>query len=743
MTPETLLPYIDSNHEKELPFIRELSEPPHSTSILNPERELRPDEVAFADGVRFSIEGFSGPSFDTVFRDFRDFSRVCMEIDDIDEGNFAFAFRRDENFKDDESFSLSVGEESCVVSAGGVDGLRRALIHIEDEMSIRRFPALMKGDVERHPVVRLRMSRSPFASYRFGTGWELDKNADAYPEEYLNRMAHCGVNGVWVAGILRELVHSNTLPEMTVPETRLSLLRGLVEKADLYGIKVYFFCIEPRIQDDRDPVFQAHPEIRGSKWGNYGRTLCTSHPLVLEYIEEVTAELFRSVPGLGGMINLFRGERTTACCSQPPQILGSDPKNPEKGRPAGYVVPCPLCSKRKMEDIYGDELNAFNKGMRSVSADAELIAWNYGHGQMDLNKKILERIDQDIRFLDTFEHDGEKIIHGETRIIDEYAISYVGPSSPFEELNSHAVGNGKSLYAKIQLGATFETPSMPYVPVPASVYRKFKRMRELGVEGVMQSWIIGGFPSIMHKAAGMAAFLPLEEENAFLERLAAIDWGEDNASVVAEAWSFFHNAYDLYPFSSPVFYFGPIAKSPAYHLNLEPRGDIAKPYNWGVGRDRSLQPYEDRIGRWLGVFSADEIIKSFRSMASVWSMGLEMLRPVAATFARNAPPMRQLAVAEALRIQFASCANVYEFYKLRDELPEMTRNDKLKAYKRMEIVALDDIDLAEKMKSFIRIEPSIGFQAEMRYYSFSEKLIDAKIAQVNVMLEKLRGLMAK
>ena len=741
MTPETLLAYIDKNQGTPLPFAEELAAPLHTESILDRNRELRRDEVGFAAGYRLLLNVRETSSLQTAICDFRSFMKNCLEVPDLPNSGYTFSVAMNDEVAaaTAESFSLDIGQSGCRISASDINGIRRALIYLEDEMSIRRFPALPLKTVARSPSVKLRISRSPLASYRFGTGWELDKQNDAYPEEYLNKMAHCGINAIWVAGILRELVHSKVLPEMTVPETRLELLAKLVKKAEYYGIKVYFFCIEPRIQDERDPVFQAHPEIRGSKWGNYGRTICTSHPLVLEYIQEVTAELFRKAPGLGGMINLFRGERTTACCSPPPPLVGSDPKDPTKGRPADYVKPCPGCAKLAMEDIYCAELASFLTGMRSVSDDTRLIAWNYGHNQMDLNKKILAKIHPDIIFLDTFEHDGKKQICGKTRTIDEYAISYVGPSDPFRELNNQARKYDKSLFAKIQLGATYETPSMPYVPVPTSAYRKFKWMAKHNINGVMQSWIIGGFPSVMHKAAGEAAFAPLEkDETAFLRRLAAIEWGEKQADTVCQAWKIFFKAYDLYPFSSPIFYFGPIAKSPAYHLYLEPQGDIAKPYNWGLTRDRNPQPYEDNLQRWLGSFTVEEIITSFRNLAGIWQKGLTLLQKAAAYFPVRSPQARELAVATALQLQFCSAANVFEFYQLRETLgTESKKKERTDLYQQLRRIAKDDIRLAQAMKPLLQIEPSIGYQAEMQCYSFSIPLLDAKIEQVNKMLAKL------
>ena len=100
-------------------------------------------------------------------------------------------------------------------------------------------------------------------------------------------------------------------------------------------------------------------------------------------------------------------------------------------------------------------------------------------------------------------------------------------------------------------------------------------------------------------------------------------------------------------------------------------------------------------------------------------------------------------MAEAAGIQFESCANVYEFYHTREQLFSADNAGKSRLLKRMRRLALDDIALAKKMRPLLKIDSSIGYQAEMRCYSFSENLIDAKIAQVNEMLDRLRHLMAE
>jgi hypothetical protein len=232
--------------------------------------------------------------------------------------------------------------------------------------------------------------------------------------------------------------------------------------------------------------------------------------------------------------------------------------------------------------------------------------------------------------------------------------------------------------------------------------------------------------------------MPLAEEDEFLLRLAAVEWGGEYAEMIVDAWKLFFSAYELYPFSRPFFYYGPIARSPAYHLYLDKQETDAAPYNWGIERNRTVQPYADNLQKWLGDFSADEIVRGFRAMGEEWERGLAIMRNVAAAGKNICREQRkELAVAEALCLQFFSTANVVEFYALRDSLYDADEEQAVDIYLRMKKAAEDDVRLALQMKKFIQIDSSIGFQSEMHYFSFSEKLIDEKVAQVKRMLEKL------
>jgi hypothetical protein len=396
---------------------------------------------------------------------------------------------------------------------------------------------------------------------------------------------------------------------------------------------------------------------------------------------------------------------------------------------------CSRCARRPVHEGLAELLRCFEDGMRSVNPEGEILAWDYAPTPEKL--RVIERVGPRTVWLSCFEHGGRKTICGMPRRINEYSLSYVGPSTIYRQTQRLARRHGKPLYAKLQLGNTYEMSAMPYVPVPGSVYGKFRAMQRISTRGAMVSWIIGGFPSPMLKAAGEASFAPLAGPSVFLRRLAAVEWGEGAAAPVVRAWRHFFRAFDQYPMNNEVFYYGPITRSPAYHLALTPEPRLAKPYNWGWTTEREFQPFEDDPRRWCGTFTPVELMRSFRAMAREWAVGVAhleaALRRLPASAARE-NPARQVVVARAVGIQFASCANVIEFYRLRRRIGRGSSAASRRVCHRMHAVAADDVRLALEMKTLLRQDPTLGFHSEVWHFSFSRGLLDAKIRQVRCVL---------
>lgn len=711
------------------PIIDDLSAPLHQHSLRDVSRTAHAEtEVSLANGFSIEASDFAGEEhLEVLLADLREFMRAAMETPETN-GGFPIRLVRGEPGQCPpdavEAHAVETRPGACTVTARNLAGLRRAIFFVQDEMSLRRAPILPKARTVRWTRLRTRISRSPIAPYRWMSGWELEDENDYYPDAYLARLAHSGVNGVWVSGLLRNLVASPVIPELGPGATRLEKLRQLIGKTARYGIKVYLFCIEPRALPDGHPAAAAHPEIVGAH-----NSLCPSAPIVLEYVRQAMRDLFAAAPDLAGVINIFNSERATTCW------MNDD-----------YVQDCPRCRARPKAQVLGETLDAFADGIRASSSTAEFMAWTY---MMDPKTRsmttlpiepmleVMRRTSKDVAWLGNFEHGGTKEVCGKTVGVHEYALSYVGPSPLFTDLAREARTLGRRTYAKLQVGTSYELPSLPHIPVPGIVYDKLSGLTDLGASGAMLGWIPGGFPGPMLKAAGEAAFEPRQAKSPFLRRLAGIYWGEANAERVAAAWECFGAAWQAYPFNNAVLYFSPLARGPAYQLHLERETRLAAPYNWGYGRSRNAQPFEDQVKRWLGPYTVDEVVGCFRSMGDAWIDGVDALNAALRETAGNPELKKQTAVATALRIQCLSAADSYEFYALRDRLLEADSDERLALVNRMRDVAEHSLNLALQMKPLLAVDPAIGFHSEMFAYSYSVADLDAKIVQVCDMLEIL------
>ena len=420
------------------------------------------------------------------------------------------------------------------------------------------------------------------------------------------------------------------------------------------------------------------------------------------------------------MINIFNGERLTTCWFD------------EK-----HVQSCPRCRVRSQVEVLAEDLNCFMEGIRAASPAAKLLAWGYSGTRATDFTPFIRYLHKDVIWLGNFEHEGEKAVHGKPVKVHEYSLSSVGPSEAYARCARELVAAGRPVYAKLQIGTTYELSSVPYVPVPQVAYAKLAAMHGLGLKGAMISWIIGGYPSPMLKAAGEASFAPLLPERPLLVRTAATQWGPAQAERVVDAWDRFSRAFQLYLCAIEVFYYGPITRCPAYQLHLERESQRALPYNWGFTRARRKQPFEDKVGRWLGPFTAEELISTFREMGGMWREG-EALLAEALKARPDVPELRrQQAVAAAARLQFLSAANVIEFYSLRDRLRQADAEEQRHLLRRMRTAAEDDMALAEQMKPLVRLDCTVGFQSEIYDYCYTEAELEEKIRHDRQTLETL------
>lgn len=602
-----------------------------------------------------------------------------------------------------EAYKLDIRADSCLIQANDTEGVRRAVYYLEDMLLAADGPFLRIGVIARKPWLKSRISRCFFGPIKRPplNRDELMDDVDYYPDEYLNRLAHEGINGLWLTIAFSDLCKTSITELAPDAEKRLEKLRKTVKKCLRYGIKTYIFCIEPRAMAPDNPVLLNNPVLRGAIAWDKKYCFCPSSNVAQKYIYDSTNWIFSQVPGLGGMINISFGERVTTCLS------------------SHFGVTCPVCSKKTPGEIIAAALQPMERGMHAAAPDAELISWLYvpqngtGSACDEQMLDIADKLPENVILQYNFESSGGKEQLGKYRHAGDYWLSYTGPSSIFARLNEKARARGNAVSAKIQVCCSHEVASVPLVPVPGLLYKKYKAMHELGISHVMQCWYFGNYPGIMNKAAGELAFEEFSDsEEDFLRRLAKPEWGKYTDQVV-KAWELFADGYSNYPLDNMFQYYGPMHDGVVWPLHLKPT-DLPLAPTWKLEYGTS----GDRYGECLGNFSLEEVLTLCAELSGKWNNGMKILRELRGEFKTSKERLKDIALAEALDIQFQSGYNILEFYALRDKLLNTSRGHGIKILNRMRKLVLEEIKDTERMVKLCEADPRLGFHPEAEGYKY-------------------------
>ncbi len=604
-----------------------------------------------------------------------------------------------------ESYCISVEADRCILQAQDTEGIRRGLIFLEDEMQRREGPILQLGEISRKPSIRSRITRGFFSPTNRPPKCmdELMDDVDYYPEEYLNRLAHDGTNGLWIYTYFKELLCSEYFEEYGKDwEKRISKLKKVVDKCGRYGIKVYVFGVEPSYLTPK--MAEKYSDAVGYPvdWaGDTHYTLCTHSERGEKYCVEATQKLFELVPNLGGIIDITDGERVTACSSMPDMHL------------------CPRCGQYARSRVLARNTDLLKEGMRRAGSNAEFISWTYAHREWEM-KDIQDYIHcgpADVMYMENFEDNGYALQLGKTRQAIDYWLSYTGPSQMFEGAAQAAMQDGKQMFAKMQVCCSHELATVPYIPVPGILFDKYAAARKLGTTGVMQCWYFGNYPSLMSKAAGELSFMDdFSDKYGFLKDLAGIYYGSKAEEAVL-AWTHFENGYRNYPINIMFSYYGPMHDGVVWDLALLPK-------NRPLSRSWLLMdvPDGDRIGECLqSGHTLDEAVLLTGMMKEEWKKGMELLP--------DGESWEQSSVAKALDILFDSGHQILKFYALRERLG---RNEaEVEALlKEMEAIVDAQIKCSRDMICLCENDPRLGYHSEAEGYKFFPKKLSDRIEKL-------------
>ena len=605
---------------------------------------------------------------------------------------------------DREEYRLSVGTDAVTLEASDAEAIRRGLYHLRDRLA--GSPYLKRGTVRRKPWLRNRISRCFFGPIKrppFNVD-ELMNDVDYYPAEYLGRLAHEGVNGLWLTIAFREVCDTSIRPAAPDAARRLAKLRATVERCRRYGIKVWAFCIEPFLWSKAagNPVPPGCEELLGPGYfaeetGDELRSFCVDSETARTYLYECTNSLFRSVPHLGGLMTISLGERTTSCLSR----IGCFNESGE--------IPCDRRCGRTAPGILADVLGAMKRGMADASPDAELISWLYlpqAEPTADWIERLPTGLPPDVTLAVNFESGVTKRQLGAVRAGGDYWLSQVGPSERFVRMAEAARGRCQ-LAAKLQVACSHECATVPEIPVPGLLYRKYRAMRALGVRHAIQCWYFGNYPGLMNEAAGRLAYEDFSAgEDAFLAELARPRWGRDWFRAVA-AWKRFAEAYSNYPLDIQFQYYGPMHDGPVWPLHLRqamrPLTRSWKPEAFPAG---------DATGECTKQFAPDELAELTRRLSDGWRRGLAELE--------RAPESNHeaaFALARALDIQFRSGHDILRFYVLRNALLDSPPNAAALLAEAKAIVR-EEIENSLRLAELCERDPRLGYHSEAEVYKY-------------------------
>ena len=170
-----------------------------------------------------------------------------------------------------ESYAIDVSSEDIRLLAGDTEGIRRAIFHLEETIAAADGPFLSPGVTRKRPWVKNRITRCFFGPINRPplNRDELMDDVDYYPDAYLDRLAHEGMNGLWLSVEWKDVTKTSFRDPSPDMERRLAKLRRTVEKCARYGIKVWLYSNEPEgFHSADDPYAQGT-----SRTGRGGRAL--------------------------------------------------------------------------------------------------------------------------------------------------------------------------------------------------------------------------------------------------------------------------------------------------------------------------------------------------------------------------------------------------------------------------------------------------------------------------------------
>ncbi len=536
----------------------------------------------------------------------------------------------------------------------------------------------------------------------------LTPELDPYPDGLLQRLSDLGVNGVWLHVVLRQLAPGSIFPEFGAGhERRVENLRRLVDRAKKYGIDIYLYMNEPRAMEAS--FFKNRESIKGVQESDF-YTLCTSTPEVRQWLTDSLTYVFKQVPGLGGVFTITASENLTNCYSHSRTAAG-----------------CPRCSKRPGPEVIAEVNRAIAAGVWAGNPNAKVIVWDWGwpdasdtkQKSSDWPEQIINALPDNVYLMSVSEWSKPITRGGVATTVGEYSMSTVGPGPRATKHWALAKKRGLKTLAKIQANCTWELSAVPYLPVMNLVAQHCANLADAGIDGLMLSWSVGGYPSPNLQLVRCFDAEPRPTVDQALAQVAEARYGADAAPSILQAWSKFSTAFAEYPFHGGLVYNGPMQCAPANLLYPQPTKYRATMVGF---------PYDDLDG-WRVVYPPEVLAGQFEKIAAGWDEGLSLLQAAtekARVFSQQANLREDAGLAEAAGLHFRSTANQVRFTMARNALlsDSLKESERQGHIDRIRQTATTEIQTAQRLFALVCQDSRIGFEASNHYYYLPLDLVE-------------------
>ncbi|MBR2878373.1 MAG: hypothetical protein IKB92_04645, partial [Clostridia bacterium] len=517
----------------------------------------------------------------------------------------------------------------------------------------------------------------------------------SFPDELLYEYSKAGVNGIWAQGILYTLANFPFDPSLSSGyEKRRESLKDLVARAKRYGIKVYLYINEPRAM----PLsfFENHPHMKGTVIGDYAAMCTTQAPEVLEYVSSALKDLCSAVPDLGGFFTITMSENLTHCYSR------------------NYDAPiCEHCLTRSPAEIVAEVNNTIALAVHSANPKMKVIAttWGWGYEIFDgCDEKCIGLMNDDVTLLCVSEQELDYEIGGYAGKVADYCISMPGPSEKSRQMWALAKESGHKTAAKVQINNSWQCSTVPYLPVFGLIIQHLQNLSHEGVNDLMLSWTLGGYPSPNIKIASAGFFKDINSDTDIDYDSTFKSLYGDNSELVKKATDCFCDGLREFPFHVKTLFRGPQNGGSANILFDEPSGYEAT---------MTCYCFDD-LTSWRHVYSEDVFENQFRLICEKWEEGLELIKAMADCEFKD--------MAYAGYSLFKSSYNQIKFVRARNAGDKNTMLE----------CAASELEMATMVYRIMLKRASLGYEAANHYYYSRNNLME-KIVNCDYIIRKLTG----